>query len=63
MTRHELIQEAYKVGVVRWDVAEELVDLICEAEREACVQAGFDACLSKDDAVRVREAIRARGNP
>ena len=40
---------------------ERFAQLVAAAEREACVVAGFAACLSQDDAVRVREAIRARG--
>lgn len=35
--------------------------LVAAAEREACVVAGFHACVDPNESVRVREAIRARG--
>ena len=38
MTQDELIKKAYDLGVVRWDVAKELVELITKTEREACAQ-------------------------
>lgn len=38
MTQDELVKKAYDFGVVRWDVAKELVELITKTEREACAK-------------------------
>jgi len=37
MTQDELVKKAYDLGIVRWDVAKELVELITKTEREALV--------------------------
>ena len=39
---------------------ERFANLVAAHEREVCVVAGFNACVDLNDAVRVREAIRAR---
>lgn len=39
----------------------ELLDATASVERERCAVAGFHACVGQEDAVRVRDAIRARG--
>lgn len=39
----------------------ELLDATAALERERCAVAGFHACVWQEDAVRVRDAIRARG--
>lgn len=36
MTQDDLVKKAYDLGIVRWDVAKELVELITKTEREAC---------------------------
>jgi len=63
----DLVKKAYDLGIVRWDVAKELVELITKTEREACAKVceDFDFEFQDDSAGTlqgVAEAIRARGN-
>ena len=43
--------------------AQRFVQEAIASERDGCVVAGFYACVNSKDAVRVRDAIRARGTP
>ncbi len=66
MTQDELVKKAYDLGIVRWDVAKELVELITKTEREACAKVCDDmdkahwGCEVK--ASWCSDAIRARGD-
>jgi hypothetical protein len=68
LTTEELVKKAYHAGVVRWDVAKELVELIVQTEREACAQMAWDygwKRVDSDDAqgaaVEITDLIRSRG--
>jgi len=72
LTTDELVKKAYHAGVVRWDVAKELVELITKTEREACARFSqtlpnpYKDCQISSHAydmaiVDYSKAIRARG--
>jgi hypothetical protein len=72
LTTAELVKKAYHAGVVRWDVAKELVELIVQTEREACARFcqtlpnPYKHCQISSHAydlaiVDYSKAIRARG--
>lgn len=42
------------------ELLERFANLVAAAEREACALAGFDACVSTNEAMRVCDAIRKR---
>ena len=69
MNRDDIIRMAREAGLGfllqdNWAYHEQVecfFHMAVAAEREACVVAGFNACVDPNESVRVREAIRARG--
>ncbi len=59
LTTEELVKKAYHAGVVRWDVAKELVELIVQTEREAILDLVDAYAKNNTD---LAEEIRARGD-
>lgn len=51
LTTEELVKKAYHAGVVRWDVAKELVELIVQTEREACAKIPRQHALEMVDGI------------
>jgi hypothetical protein len=69
-TNDEIIEKLRHAGVVRWDLAKELVELISKTEREACAKvcgrlADEALVVGDEDAVmcfeEAEDSIRARG--
>jgi len=70
MTKEELIEEGYRLGIVRRSLAKAFIELVMKAEREACAKVCDELAelnrFSETDSMwewgECAAAIRARGN-